>query len=433
MRLKVFLFVVAIGGLTISGFSQESWNWPDDKETAVEKNAMYTDALRLNSYGDAVEPLQWLLDNAPDLNESIYINGVKIYENLEKNEADAAKKGEYQEKVLELYDKRIEFFGNEGSVLNRKAYSAYKYYKNKRAKYKDLFDLYEKTYDLNGDKVGTNNLVAYMDVLRRYKASGGPLSDEDILDRYDKVMQIIDAKIARGESESKLNKNREFVDKLLTSMVKVDCEFITNKLGTKLAEGNDLVLAKKIMALSIAQNCTGEAVFLDAAKVVQEMEPTFGVAKIIGTNLSAAGNIDEAVTYFNQAIELTDENSKKAEIYYILALQYRQRGQKATAKRYALKTVETDGSRRDAYKLIGDLYFTSFNDCKKGENPVSDRAVYLAAFEMYQRAGDNKMMEAAREQFPSVTDIFQWNMEEGQSITIDCWFKETVTLQKRPS
>ena len=73
-----------------------------------------------------------------------------------------------------MYDLRIKYFGNEASILNRKAFPAYKFYKGDKSKYNELMDLFEKTFTLNGADFSTNNFVAYMDIVRRFKATGGP-------------------------------------------------------------------------------------------------------------------------------------------------------------------------------------------------------------------------------------------------------------------
>jgi hypothetical protein len=80
----------------------------------------------MDNFEAAVEPHSWLLANAPDLNESIYINGAKIFEGLADKEEDKAKQTEFEEKAMEMYDLRIKYFGNEADILNRKAYKAYK-------------------------------------------------------------------------------------------------------------------------------------------------------------------------------------------------------------------------------------------------------------------------------------------------------------------
>lgn len=256
--------------VSLNAQAQGAFNWPEDEATAKEKNVLYSDALKMKDYQGAVAPHQWLLDNAPDLNPSIYINGIKIYEGLAKKEADKAKKAEYQEKVMSLYDDRIKYFNKEINVLNRKSLSAYKFYINNSAKSEELYQLFETTVDKSGEQFFTNLLVAYMNVIKKYNSVTKSLSDEDILNKYDKISGIIDLKLKSGKDKEKVLKQKDLVDKLLTTMVKVDCDFIANTLGPKFKEDpTDLGQAKKIMGLSLAGSCTDLPVFLEAAKVVQ--------------------------------------------------------------------------------------------------------------------------------------------------------------------
>ena len=418
-----------------SAMGQSKWNWPEDEEMktmAEEKNVMYNDARKAKNYSDAVEPLEWLLENTPDLNPSLYINGVKIYKELEKT-AEGDQKKSYQQRVMDLYDARVQYFNSEADVLNRKAYDAYKFYKDDKTKYAELYELYEKTYELNGTDVGSQNLVAYMDVIRRYKLTGGDLTEEQILDKYTTVTDIIDHKVANGEDEEKMSKTKDFVDRMLTSMVTVDCNFIENSLGPRLKENpTDLSMAKKIMSLSLTAKCTDNPIFLDAAIAVQNQEPTYGVAKVIGTKMAADGNYDEAENYYSQALELAEDNGKKADIHYEFGLMYRQRGMKASSRASFYNCVEADASRTVVYKQIGDLYMTSYNECKRDESKVEDRAIFIAAYNMYKRAGDQKSMANAQAQFPSIEDIFTENYSEGDTFKVGCWINEAVTLQRRP-
>ena len=85
-----------------------------------------------------------------------------------------------------------------------------------------------------------------------------------------------------------------------------------------------------------------------------------------------------------------------------------------------------------SYKLVGDLYMTSFRECAKSESKVEDRAIFIAAYDMYRRAGDQRAMASAKEQFPSIEDIFTENYNEGETFKVGCWVNEAVTLQRRP-
>lgn len=433
MRLKLTLLLILAVGYVAHGQSQ--WNWPEDEEmlaVAKEKNVIYNDARKAKNFDEAATELEWLLANTPDLNAAIYINGVKIYKALEK-EAEGDTKLEYQEKVMELYDTRIKYFNSEDKVLNSKAYDAYTFYKDKADRYPELFAIFERAYQLNGDNIESKNLVAYMDVLRRYKAKGGDISDDEVLDRYSAVSKIMDTKVENGADPAKMEKRKSVVDRMLTMMVDVNCDFIENSLGPKLVENpNDVEMAKKIMGLSLTAQCTDLDIFLTAAKVVQANAPEYGMAKIIGRKLAAAKDFDGAEKYYTEAITLTEDGEKQADIYYELGNMFAKRGLKSKARVNFYETVKADPTRRKAYKSIGDLYMTSYDECKRGESRVEDRAVFIAAYNMYQKAGDGAAMANAKAQFPSIEDIFNETMSEGDSFTVGCWINETVLLQKRP-
>ena len=429
-----FVFVM----LSVSMFGQAGWNWGDDAATAKEKNAIYNDMMKNKNFKGAVEPLEWLLTNTPDLNPAIYINGVKIYDELQKKETDAATKKAYQDRCLELYDQRIENFGDEAEVLNRKAFQAYKFLKDDKERYDELYDLFEKTFELNGDEVMVNNLVAYMDVIRRYRAAGGSLSDDEVLEKYGKTMAILDKNVEKYEKAGKptesLEKNRDFINRMLTGMVEMDCAFIEEKIGPAFeADPSDLPMAKRIIALSLTYDCSKSPIFLTAAKTIQEQEPTFSMAKIIAIKYDAAKEYDQANKYYMEALEMAQSSQQKAEIHYGLANHYRARGLKSKSRSSALAAVNADPSKKEAYKVIGDLYMTSYDDCRQGVSKVDDRAVFLAAYDMYARAGDSRGMSNAEKQFPSMEEIFELSLKEGQEIKVGCWINTTVTLKRRPA
>lgn len=419
--------------MSVAAFAQPGWNWGDSVDKAKEKNALYSDFVRAENWKAAVGPHSWLLKNTPDLNASIYINGAKIYEGLADNTEDKAKTLEYQGKALEMYDLRVKYFNNEADVINRKAYVAYKYYRDDKHKYKELYDLFNKAYELNENDVLINNLTAYMDVIRRYKLTGGDVSDEEVFEKYTKIKEIIDFKIANGGKRSSLEKQGDYVDKLLTATVDVDCDFIQEKLGPKFRQTNDIQLAKKIFGLMLQQKCTDSPLAMDVAIAVNEVEPNYGIAKFIGSKAASDGDLTRAQEYYEKAIELTDENEKKAEIYLNLARTQATQGNKSAARSNARKALAFDPSNKDPYVFIGDLYMNSFNDCKGGESKVQDRSIFIAAYEMYAKAGDSQRMEQAKAQFPSIEEIFSEGKEEGGSVTVNCWINESVKIQRRPA
>lgn len=429
---KHLLSVAMFFGLVSFAFAQPGWNWGDSVDKAKEKNALFSDMERAGNYQAAEKPLEWLLKNTPDLNVSLYQKGTKVYEGLAESTTDAAKAKVYQQKALSMYDLRIKYFGDEAEVLNRKAFTAYKYYKDDKSKYQELFDLFNKTFELNGNNVFSNNLTAYMDVIRRYKSTGGNISDEQIFEKYEQISDIIEAQIAAGGDKDRLETVAGYVDKLLTATVNVDCNFIINQLGPKFRQTQDINLAKKIFGLMMQQKCTDDPLAMEVAIAVVKETPDYGIYKFIGMSAAADGNMDKAAEYFEKAIEQTDDNTKKADVY--LSLAKTQAGKnKSQARANARKALAFDPSDRDAYILIGDLYMNSYNDCRGGSSKVDDRGVFLAAYEMYKKGGDSQKMATAKSQFPSIEEIFSEGKKEGETITVGCWINETVTLERRPA
>jgi tetratricopeptide (TPR) repeat protein len=107
------------------------------------------------------------------------------------------------------------------------------------------------------------------------------------------------------------------------------------------------------------------------------------------------------------------------------------RGNKVAARENYRKALNSDANKSEAWDKIGYLYYNSFDDCAEKKSQAKDRAVYLVAFEMFQRAGNTRMMNAAKEQFPSKDDIFLDNIEKGSEIKVNCWINETTKIQTR--
>jgi len=449
----IFLFIVSNKLL----FSQPRWNWPDNKSLAEEKNVLYTDYLKQGDCLSSLEHHSWLLNNVPNLHVSIYQNGIKIYQCLIKNETDPVKKEEYISKALEIFDSRIEFFGREAYVLNRKTAFAYSNYRAEKSMYESLYNLFSKAYELNGNDIGNGNLVAFMDIIRKHKLTSKTISDDEVLKNYNMISKIISYKISNeSKNTDRLKRYQDNIDKLLTATITVDCNFVENTLGPKLIEismlNDEIVetnyddtapvplnvyspeavnLAKKIFQLSITGKCTSSDIALEAAKIMLSSEPDFAIAKFIAGREQANKNYDLSLNFYDKAIEVTLDNHQKAEIYFNKAQLYMFIGNKEKSRKSAKLSITLKPNNPNAYKLMGNLYMTSYEDCKEFKSRVEDRLVFIAAYNMFKKGGLISLANQAREQFPSMEELFNENLEIGQTMNVGCWIKENVVLNKR--
>lgn len=438
MKVKLILsLLVLISAFAHAQTDPPGWNYPTDpdlRSKTDEKIVLYTDNMKLGNMRIAANHLTWLLANTPNLNESLYINGAKIYEAL-VDEASGEEAIPLQDSALMMYDLRIQYFQDEANVLNRKGYVAYKFLKDRRDMYPQLFAMLAKVVEVNGNESFDNNLIAYMDATRRHKLTGGDVSDEQVFEIYSQITEIIDYKRANGGNGDRLDKIADNVDKILTATVDVTCEFIEDKLAPKMRENpDDTKMAKLVFKLLLTGKCSDSPAFLESAQIVHKSERTFGLATVIAKKHSGNKDYDKAEEYYNEALSLTEENTKKAEVYLDLAKMYAVRGMKTSARAQAQKATQTDPSTRsDAYTLIGNLYMGSYEECKKGVSRVEDRGVFLAAYEAYKTAGNTSGMASAEAQFPAIDEIFSENKKEGDAMTVGCWINQSVVIRRRPA
>ena len=161
---------------------------------------LYSDAYAMKDYENAVEPIEWLLENTPNLNKSIYIRGAKIYRNLAKAAESDSLRDYYQDRQLEVYDQRVEYFCQEKKVRQRQAQYAFGYWINRgkedRKYYEKLYNMYDNVYKLAGEDTKRTNLTYYMQmtkIMHQLKK----IDDVQVLENYDNNIDAIDKNLAK--------------------------------------------------------------------------------------------------------------------------------------------------------------------------------------------------------------------------------------------
>lgn len=435
--MKKTLSYLLVAAWSLSAQAQEGWNWPEDPELnslAKEKQAYYKLLLAQDKYTEAMQPLNWLYENNPALHQSIYIEGETTLEKIMEDVDDKARKEVIKDSVLWMYDQRIAHFENDANVTDRKSYQAFQFYYNKPAKYPMLAEIYAKAYELNGSAIMTVNLSPYMFLAKLYhQRKPEVMTAEKVLDIHTVISDIIEEKRKAGESEKRLKKEQDKTDAYLSSIEGIlTCDFIDSKLVPKFREDpSDLATAKKIFKYSVQAKCTNEPYFLEASEPVFETQPSFTLANVLGSKYFSNGDLDKALEYYSEAARLAATNEEKYSALMGQANTNSKKGNKTRARTLAYEALSAKPGSPEAYNLIGNLYFTSYDDCKAEKSKVLDRGVFLAAYDMYAKAGNSSQMQASKEQFPSIEEIFSESYEEGQNITVGCWINQTVSLKRR--
>ena len=247
---------------------------------------------------------------------------------------------------------------------------------------------------------------------------------------YDKSNKLLDAAGATGKDVSG---SKATLETLLVKMKLIDCDFIENTMGPKLAaDPTNEELAEQIFTYSLQYKCISTKAFLAALEFKDSKNPTYKTSQVRGMLYMSANDFEKAEPVFEKALTLAATDKEKAEVQMELAKIYARGGKKSAARTAAREAAGLDSELvSSAYGLIGDLYMSSYNDCRGGESRAKDYSVFIAAYNAYQRAGDSKGMGSARSRFPSKEELFTEGFQVGSTLSTGCWVGETVTLSTR--
>jgi tetratricopeptide (TPR) repeat protein len=451
MNLKqVVLGMALVATTSLSAVAQcKQQIWPSDppaRAKAEECVAIFGDAVRQSKFRDATASLQWMLTNAPNWNTKLYVDAATAYDGLASQEKDPAKKKILVDSLMLIYDLRLKTCGDEVNVLNRKAAANVKYNINNKEKAAELLAMYDRVYEISGNNINDNNLEAYISVVyvnyltqKNLPEAQKTLTEEQILARYDKLVGVLDAKLKKAQEENKTADVEKYksikvnVDDKLAKMVTINCAFVKKNLEPRFRQNpTDVPLAKKIFQFMLNDKCTDDPLWFEATEVVHKANPDFTLAKVLGAKYLQAKNFDKALPLLNEALTLASTPAEKGEVNILLGDNENQKGNKQAARDFYRKAIAADPANKDGFEKIGDLYYFAFAECSRKQSLAEDRLVYIAAYDMYSKAGNQEKMKSARGQFPSVTELFELNWKEGETKRIDkCWVGETVTLRTR--
>ncbi len=436
MRIQLICFLLLCCFRQV--MAQPGWNWPEDQELfgkAQEQEAFYKINIQLEEWEKAINSLHWLYTNNPELHESIYIAGVKVMEKILATDPPEERANALRDSLLWTYDMRIRYFDKDAEVYDRKAYSAFKLYYKSPEQFALLADLYEKAYDENGGNISTFNFTPYMTLAKYYhQREPEEMPAEKVLDIHGKISDAIAEKKEKGtESAERLKKEQDKVDALLSSIGNIlTCDFIANELVPRLDENpEDLNISKKIFTYALKAKCSDQPYFTRAGAVIFDNDPTYGLASTLGNKHLAREEYEVAVEYFSMAYELATMDEEKYESLVNLSLAHSKLDNKPKSRELAYQALSVKPGDSRVYNIIGNLYYTSYDGCRAGESKVIDRAIFIAAYKMYEKAGNTDQMKAASDQFPSIEEIFNEGYEENDVVQIGCWINEAVSLMRR--
>lgn len=434
---KIALILV---GLTFSltTFAQGKYGaTPKDSITCIE-SLIYKDYMKADP-ALALKLWKTAYRVCPQSQKSLYINGVKLYEDLAEK-AEKAKNNELKELYLDtmfsIYDQRIEVFGQKGYVLGYKGQSMLVHRtKEKQATY----DILKEAVSITKDKSQYGTLVAYMFATINLEKEGG-LKPEDVVAVYEKTSEICGAN-AGGKYADKYAQAQEKIESV--SSPYLNCEILV-PAAEKNFEANktNVDWLRRTVKLLKAKKCyledAGAEIFAKVAEAYFKLEPSAEGAEGMGKIFMYQKDYDKAIEFFKKAFDMAETNDEKAQYQLSIAEAYLYSRNYSSARSYAQKAISLKSGWGEPYLVIGDAYVQGASSCDDGK--VGKYGAYWAATDKYQKAKAvdgsvaseaNKKIARVSMNYPLNKDLFFHGLKDGASYSVGCWISETTTVRSK--
>ncbi len=440
MKTVLSLLTVLILSLTASAQADSTkyGDTPDQQKKCKECISLYREYRDQNMDKEALPGWRCAFRTCPQSAKTLYIDGAKFYgEILDKIYEDSTQldvRNAYIDTLMMIYDKRIEYYGEEGKVLTFKANDLFKYDESRA---KDANIMLKRSMELEGmnsDAIAAS--LYYQTLYKMYRNDEATKSD--LLVEYMPVLEILDYNIARLDDEKQKVRYEKAKSNLDNFFVKIaDCDDIYRILGERLAATpNDIDLNKKALAVMNKRDCTDNDLYLQVAERVYKDKPTPDAAYSIGIQKLKAKDYNTALKYFEEAINLCD-NCIELNKFYLRAGQTATiLGQTGKARGYANKIIASEPKNGDAYILIGDAIAAGAKSCDDGK--LGRAGAYWLATDYYAKAKSvdgsiadkaNEKIASYKKYFPAKKDIFFNNLEVGSTYKVECAGGETTTVR----
>jgi len=419
----------------------------ENDRTFMSNLTMYDQFYRQEDYKSALEPWRMLYRTYPKSTKNIYLHGCKMFEAKFNQATSWTEKNFYIDSIMNVYDKRIKYFGEKGFVRGRQGVD-YMKFKMVNENWTDdqLKDFLKKGYGYldesikeEGDKTETPVLVVYMQVTSRlFKL--GELPKEKVLENYETSVNILDKYLAASPNEKIYIDSKEAANKIFEGSGAADCEALIKLYEPRFSELSTNVDAlKKILRMLDKQECTDSELFAKASEKLYALEPSAEAAFNMGRLFMKRNDIAKGKDYYLQAIAAEKDALLLSKYYFELgAYTFASDQNYQEAANYLRKSLANDSNNAKALLFLGDI-FAAYSKYY-GEKDIEHLSMFWLAVDYYNKAKKIDPEQAAKanekiatysQYFPSKESLFFEGFQEGQPYRIGSWINETTTIRAK--
>jgi len=436
----------------------------DNPEKDREQLSIFSEYAKAKNYEAAFNPWMELRQRNPKYNRAIYKYGEDILEYKIKK-TTGTEKTAFINDLMKLWEQRGMHFSSKTPKGEYAAKECQLKYDNREALNLtdlELYNCFDAAYKLDS-KTFTNpkSLYTYFSLMVDL-FDADKKSANDLFNKYDDIAEKIEHEVgnysghlnkliakedAGTELTSKEGKYKKSYESYLNAYNKISGS-IDSKLGERANCSNLIPLYEKDFEKNksnavwlqraagrmSAKDCTSDPLFFKLVNAYHNLSPSANSAYYLGILKDKEGSDSEAIKYYEQAINLEQDNFKKAKLYSKVAQKLKAKGSYGKARNYYSSALKLNPSNGRPHLAIAAMYAKSANKC--GESNFNKRAVFWLAANEAKKAGrvDPTLKKASSQtvanyvaKAPQKSEIFSEG-NSGQTIKIGCWIQRSVTV-----
>ena len=436
---KLILVIAIVFTATSQAFSQSE---PPYGMSEIQAYSIFYENYRTGNYEMAKQYGKWMLDNKPAEIEGYarfslprqFERMITVYTELSKQEQDPSLSAAMLDTAATIYDEAFETFSEDEIDYFEWTLDRGRFYQEYQEQLDDglakAYENYRTAYEMDPERFSELADGYFVQVL---------LSNYASKDMKDEALAMIDT-VEQYAGESLQQVIDETRDQLFDDPVE-RVGFLEGRLEQN---PGDTEIMDELIDLYDETGQREEAI--EMAENLLEEEQTFENAERLAEFAQADGQNQEAIEYFEQALELTDDPDQQKEIMVEIAEILQNEGNLQRARRYARQAINVDNSWGEPYIRIAQIYASAISQCTQGRQiEREDRTVYWLVLDYLDRARSvdpssantvNRLYNTYEPVLPSAEDKFFRGWETGDDFRIgsnigECysWIGETTTVR----
>lgn len=436
---KLILVIAIVFTASSQAFSQSE---PPYGMSEIQAYSIFYENYRTGNYEMAKQYGKWMLDNKPAEIEGYarfslprqFERMITVYTELSKQEQDPSLSAAMLDTAATIYDEAFETFSEDEIDYFEWTLDRGRFYQEYQEQLDDglakAYENYRTAYEMDPERFAELADGYFVQVL---------LSNYASKDMKDEALAMIDT-VEQYAGESLQQVIDETRDQLFD-----DPEERVGFLEGRLEQNpGDTEIMNELIDLYDETGQREEAI--EMAENLLEEEQTFENAERLAEFAQADGQNQEAIEYFEQALELTDDPDQQKEVMVEIAEILQNEGNLQRARRYARQAINIDNSWGEPYIRIAQIYASAISQCTQGRQiEREDRTVYWLVLDYLDRARSvdpssantvNRLYNTYEPVLPSAEDKFFRGWETGDDFRIgsnigECysWIGETTTVR----